>query len=1799
MSLTSNILRKSFGGNEAVDVQPDELMKKLRSRRVFDLVKDKGEVIKAAPPLTITQKVGRALRESPITKPIVEGLFGIPETERFTFEPEDAGFVTQMKNRGLLGFLIPGITKTELQQVTDRYNNLLRDAGTPPERATKLAIQDVMDKGISIPNQRKLLPERIEPTGKESSILRRAGLFEIGEKGLDILTFGTFGKIGKPAIKKLVQSTTDDAVRTIIRKEFPKLPEVTDDFITALRVAKTEEEVTGILTRKISQSARILKGIKAAKIDEGVLLKVGEEVRFETMPGEFRVFRDEVKGELVQLRNLRTGGIVSMPRKTISERVIRAEVQIPKVIEKVEIPKVEVPVRAVTEIPPELKELAEEARKFRSAEEFVSSFPHPSSIPVMIERARESGDLRRIRILEYYDNLVSSRQKLVVSDIGRRVSAARDISNEVRQGGGVLKVNPDSSVIVYHGTSKEVADSIRKSGRLDEMTFFSHSKYRSLFGSEGARDYARLAGRGKGEIMEFRVDPRDISFNSGSGEIEAESFLVRGIDGVWSSGKRRIGKSTQSQLTDFYNQAVKGIKEVPKRTIGQVLPPETRVDIPLARRMVSPISQKQTPLKEEVIRELRNSEVIGSLPPSKHKEKVLSIGKEYAEYKKATEGIRGTWLSIREKVQDSFIRARKLQDKVIREGKEIPESANIDQARTLFDGRVGARLVELKSVASDIDKEIVRSVKKVGVPSDEFANDVNSFLHARHTFERNKALGDGAAGITNDEARKILKAIEELPHKNQVKKVAEQLQELNDQTLDILLDAEVISEDFHKTLRAKYKTHVPLQRIFEDTEEITTVLSGRGLDVRTTGIKRARGSDRPVADIFENIVANSEQAIIRAEKNRVDLTILNFARRNPKLGLFEEVIPPRIPVARETFEKDVDSILRANLVGFANKLKVSVEDVRRLEFRRGKAFGVFQQKGFGELEEKIIKTRFASSESTLAHELGHAIDSKIPGFRKLLNVDEYAKELDAVSLSRVKDITQVRPGFRDYLLSTEEKLAEVFSLYITDRNLAKKLAPKATKALDVFLREDEFLAPLSKFAPSNVNEILEFKETIFRPRPDILFRDPQILSMRLKGEPVFLKINDQRLALALKGVNVEHVPSLMRGISSFTRLYSGLHTRFNYEFALSNNIRDIQEMAVYMASRKEIGFGGAGKAVMKDVSSKKAVFDFIMGRDTEGAKLYKQMRLDGGTTGGLGLSTKEQVKADISQIRKLNRSKPRQAAEKVIQAVDKWNTIFEDATRLSVYRTSLDRGLTRGQAATLAKEATINFNKKGTAGPIINGLYMFSNASIQGSTKMLKAMKNPKVAGTVIASLGTVVYATNHWNDSVDKDWRDKVTKWDRSSNVVVVLPSDDGDFNYITIPVSWGLKPIKVALEYSYDLGTGRSGIWRATQGITTSFLEAYNPLAGDENLLNTLTPTILKTPFEISKNRNWFGNRIKPDFDPDLPESAKYFKSLSNTNTGKAFIKATEFLSDKSQGRIEISPADLDYAFKQYIGGAGKSISRLFSLISSIGEGEIEARERPILNRFLKNKNEDEVLESLFYEQIERENKQAARDKIEDTKRISPLYEEAQMLIKDGKNQEAQEIVDNLSDYDWEIYKKLKAADKRRNTKQEHIEMFKTVSEVRNLLADGKEDEARKVVDAMSDEEYETYNETKELLGYGDFNAAENARPDEFKNLEDGASFDDKPEGVIDMLGAYKDAFGTGDWITAFRVMFNEETLRKSKDGLIIITRNFEKTQKIRRELGATKEQELDHIVPLQFGLRLGGSNDKENLELIDKVY
>lgn len=114
-----------------------------------------------------------------------------------------------------------------------------------------------------------------------------------------------------------------------------------------------------------------------------------------------------------------------------------------------------------------------------------------------------------------------------------------------------------------------------------------------------------------------------------------------------------------------------------------------------------------------------------------------------------------------------------------------------------------------------------------------------------------------------------------------------------------------------------------------------------------------------------------------------------------------------------------------------------------------------------------VRTKFATPESVLAHEIGHQIDN-IFGMKDIFLKDKrLTLELRKLADLRYegKDPSQ---GFKDYVRKGSEKMAVMLEAYIHAPDKFKEVAPNAYKLFQDVLSRDERLKPLLDIKPSLV-----------------------------------------------------------------------------------------------------------------------------------------------------------------------------------------------------------------------------------------------------------------------------------------------------------------------------------------------------------------------------------------------------------------------------------------------------------------------------------------------------------------------------------------------------------------------------------------------------------------------------------------------------------------------------------------------------------------------------------------------------------
>ncbi len=113
---------------------------------------------------------------------------------------------------------------------------------------------------------------------------------------------------------------------------------------------------------------------------------------------------------------------------------------------------------------------------------------------------------------------------------------------------------------------------------------------------------------------------------------------------------------------------------------------------------------------------------------------------------------------------------------------------------------------------------------------------------------------------------------------------------------------------------------------------------------------------------------------------------------------------------------------------------------------------------------------------------------------------------------------------------------------------------------------------------------------------------------------------------------------------------------------------------------------------------------------------------------------------------------------------------------MAAYKVALDQGMSRERAASLAKNLTVNFNRKGRQAREIGALYAFFNAAIQGTARMAETLKGPMgrriiYGGVLLGAVNAMIgMAMMGGGDDDEPDRWDQVPEFIKERSIVIPL---------------------------------------------------------------------------------------------------------------------------------------------------------------------------------------------------------------------------------------------------------------------------------------------------------------------------------------------------------------------------------------------------------------------------------------------
>lgn len=465
---------------------------------------------------------------------------------------------------------------------------------------------------------------------------------------------------------------------------------------------------------------------------------------------------------------------------------------------------------------------------------------------------------------------------------------------------------------------------------------------------------------------------------------------------------------------------------------------------------------------------------------------------------------------------------------------------------------------------------------------------------------------------------------------------------------------------------------------------------------------------------------------------------------------------------------------------------------------------------------------------------------------------------------------------------------------------------------------------------------------------------PDIVTAKWKGKEVIARVADPRLARAIKSDYVSTSNDLVNALTAIggklNRYLATVNTSLNPEFLISNLARDMQTAGILS---QQYGIKDFGKKIIGNAPRAMAGIREVLRTgeaNSEWAQVFREMQKAGGTTEFLGINDLEQ------QVRRIRRSitqtgwktTPRKAMEylgKVGKFVDDYNKVAENAFRLSAYKAAKEAGASTAQAAFLAKNLTVNFNKGGELKAFMNAYYLFYNASVQGSAVLMNGLKNKRVqkivAGVVVAGflqdlLNRALSGDDDENGVTDYD---DIPDYVLETNFVLmdplgILEAFGIKSGYFAIPMPYGFnafyntgRNLSAAFSGSPVRNPGKSAV-----DSLLGFADAFNPLGGVQSIYNFIAPTFADPVVDLITNKDFAGNDIvpeRPSFGLPVPDSQKYW-----SNTEGIPVWVSEHLNrltggnEVRAGAVDISPEVLQYGYDFVTGATGKFAQRLGQL-------------------------------------------------------------------------------------------------------------------------------------------------------------------------------------------------------------------------------------------------------------------------------
>jgi hypothetical protein len=250
----------------------------------------------------------------------------------------------------------------------------------------------------------------------------------------------------------------------------------------------------------------------------------------------------------------------------------------------------------------------------------------------------------------------------------------------------------------------------------------------------------------------------------------------------------------------------------------------------------------------------------------------------------------------------------------------------------------------------------------------------------------------------------------------------------------------------------------------------------------------------------------------------------------------------------------------------------------------------------------------------------------------------------------------------------------------------------------------------------------------------------------------------------------------------------------------------------------------------------------------------------------------------------------------------------EMAPRRAVFEARLRDGLSEATAGMIARRSTVDFTRMGTAMKLVNAAFLFSNAALQGSLLLPRALTSPytrKLAAAGVGGYLALQLTAYAWNRRFP-EYKD-VSLFDKFGQLMVMLPSDEFNKAGNKVPHYYSIVPTirefaALSAPLLFLIGKLDEQAPESVEQFLKAFVDQINPFS-------SVIGNGLPVPTQIASTLVQ-GLMINHDFFRERPIIPEEFQGLPKE---EQFDEETSLVARRVGPYIGLSPFQLDYFLRQ----------------------------------------------------------------------------------------------------------------------------------------------------------------------------------------------------------------------------------------------------------------------------------------------